>query len=536
VPTGVTTPTNTKGRIAEASTDNCLGSLITDEWFSYFSYDADGNKTDIWGETPNSGTYYHTQATFYGNGAVNTLKIASPNSYTQTYGLDGEGRPKSLTSSAGPNQVIVSGTTYNAAGQPTSIAIGSGTDYDGYAYDSNTGRMTNWTFQVGTNLAQENATLTWNPMGSLKSLAITDGFNSGGTQTCNFGASGTMGYDDLNRLVYDDCGSGGWGQSFSYDSFDNVSKTILPSHTGISFSPGYNTSSGCSPCNNQYVFSFLTTYDSNGNILHDASSMNTYAWNEFSKMKSVNMTGANCATSGECMVYDAFGRAVEIDSGSTYTEILYSQLGKTVYLNGGTIKYAYWPTPGGGTLLQNPGSFYYEHKDWLGNARISSSVANESIIDDRAFAPYGEIYATYGSTAQNENIFTGDTQDIVSGMYDTSNRELVANQGRWMSPDPAQMGWNSYAYATNPNGLVDPSGLGPSGPGGVGCEDPSDKNPTCISHNEPYEGGGPPSSMNYDEFVSALSTSLACSWITASTELSSGCGPRCQRHMPYCQD
>jgi len=482
----VTTPANTLGRLAEASTDNCFGVLQTDTWFSY---DKDGNITDRWERTPSSGTYYHTVATFYGNGVVNTLKIANPSSYTQTYGLDGEGRPNSLTSSAGPNQVIVSGVTYDAASQPTNIMIGTGTDYDAYAYDSNTGRMTNWTFQVGTNLAQENATLTWNPIGSLEYVAITDGFNSGGTQTCSFGSSSTMGYDDLNRLVYDNCGSGYWGQSYSYDNYDNVSKTILSGRIGISFSPGYNTGSGCSPCNNHYISSFRTTYDSNGNILYDASSTNTYAWNEFSKMKSVNVTGTNCATSGECLVYDAFGRLVEIDSGSTYTELLYSQLGKAVYLNGSTIKYAYWPTPGGGTLLQNPGSFYYEHKDWLGNARISSSVANEGIIDDRAFAPYGEIYATFGSTAQNENIFTGDTQDIVFGMYDTPNRELVANQGRWMSPDPAQSGWNPYAYPTNPNSQSDPSGLGACSGRGCLFAGGGGKSPLA-SNGEGNSGGG----------------------------------------------
>ena len=33
--------------------------------------------------------------------------------------------------------------------------------------------------------------------------------------------------------------------------------------------------------------------------------------------------------------------------------------------------------------------------------------------------------------------------------------------GRWLSPDPAGAGWNLYAYSTNPNSSVDPSGLRP---------------------------------------------------------------------------
>jgi len=58
--------------------------------------------------------------------------------------------------------------------------------------------------------------------------------------------------------------------------------------------------------------------------------------------------------------------------------------------------------------------------------------------------------------------FTGDTQDIVAGTYDTPNRELNPAQGRWISPDPVQSGWNRYAYVqNNPCNSIDPSGLSP---------------------------------------------------------------------------
>jgi hypothetical protein len=170
------------------------GTLITDEWFSY---DVNGNMTDMWETTPHSGRYYHSIATFYGNGTLNTVRLYSPSLYTVTYGLDGEGRWK--TFQVGSN-TVVSGTTYNAASQPTYIDIGTGTDQDYYQYDPNTGRMTNWTFYVGAQ--NEASSLTWNPNGTLKQLAITDGFNSGGTQTCSFNPSlvtGT-GYDDLINL------------------------------------------------------------------------------------------------------------------------------------------------------------------------------------------------------------------------------------------------------------------------------------------------------------------------------------------------
>jgi RHS repeat-associated protein len=196
-------------------------------------------------------------------------------------------------------------------------------------------------------------------------------------------------------------------------------------------------------------------------VTNDGTS--AYAWNEFSKMKSANISGTNCATSGQCLTYDAFGRLVEIDSGSTKTEIWYTQLGKTAYMNGSTYLYSYIPTPGGGAALNVGTTSYYMHKDWLGNARIVSTVpstGNGSVTTDRAFAPYGEIYNIYGSTNQNYAMFTGDTQDVLSGMWDTPNRELQGSQqGRWLSPDPAGSGWNQYAYVTNPNSQIDQLGL-----------------------------------------------------------------------------
>jgi RHS repeat-associated protein len=133
-----------------------------------------------------------------------------------------------------------------------------------------------------------------------------------------------------------------------------------------------------------------------------------------------------------------------------------------VYMKGSSPYYAYWPTPGGGTVEVNGNNVtaYYMHKDWLGNSRISSVIVNPAVVSDQAYAPYGEVYNQQATGASTPGqMFTGDTEDITGGIYDTPNRELNASQGRWLSPDPAGQGWNQYAYSTNPNGNVDPSGL-----------------------------------------------------------------------------
>ena len=435
---------NTTGRMIEAETDS--GSTITDEWFSY---DKDGNVTDIWEMTPHSGTYYHSFSTFAGNGVPLSVQLANPSLYTMTYGLDGEGRPSTLKEGT---ETIVAGTTFNSSGQPTYIDLGTGTDQSDYIYDPSTGRMTNWTFQVGS--ASETGALGWNANGTLKTLAINDGFNAGGTQSCNINpslATGT-GYDDLGRLVGIDCGSGGWGQNFSYDQYDNLTKSVISGRTGIAWNPGYN------PANNHY--SSGASYDNSGNLTND--SIHLYTWDQFNKLSSIDSSA--CATNGECVTYDALGRAVETSYDGAYTEIWYTQLGKAVYMQGSTPYYAYFPTPGGGTVEVNGNAAtnYYMHKDWLGNSRISSTVVSHTVISDQAYAPFGEVYDKLATGASTPGqMFTGDVQNIISGIFDTPNRELNASQGRWLSPDPALAGWNQYAYVNNnPLSLsVDPTGL-----------------------------------------------------------------------------
>jgi RHS repeat-associated protein len=454
VPTGVTLA-NQYGRMVEAATDGCTAvtshtsaTLTTDEWFAY---DKDGRLLNSWELTPNSTQYYKAEMTYTGP-SLTGVNFVSPSLSAFTYDLDGEGRwNKMLVGSA----TDVAGVTYNAAGQPTNISIGSGTDYDGYAYDSNTMNMTGWTFQV--NSVRETATITPNPNNTIKSVAITDGFNANGTITCsyNIGLVTGTGYDDLGRLIGHSCtGTGGtWSQTFAYDQYDNITKT----GSGLpSWNPGYSATT------NHYTCTGCTT-DSNGNVTNDGN--NAYTWNAFSKMASVNMSGSGCSTSGDCIVYDAFGRAVEFDNGSTKTEIWYSPIGKH-YLNGTTPLYGYEAAPGGGTIFGST----YMHKDWIGNARVISSITASTITTDRAFAPFGEVFNIFGGTGQSDIMFAGLDQGIFAGMYDTPNRELQGSQqGRWLSPDPASQGsfdpsnpqnWNRYAYVlNNPLGNVDPLGL-----------------------------------------------------------------------------
>jgi len=412
VPTGVTLA-NTAGKVIEAFTNNCTGgAAVTDEWFSY---DKNGRMTDMWQMTPHSGGYYHTTVAYFANGVVNTLS-GIPGYATYTYGVDGEGRASVAAQGA---VTLVNGVTFDASGRALVVTVGAAGDADTFTYDADE-RMATYTFAV--NGKTDVGTLTWNANGTLQKLAIVDGFNAGGTQTCTFG------YDDIARLLSDNCGSTIWSQTFSYDQYDNLKKTGNP---GISWIPGYSST------NNQYT-TIGATYDANGRMTYD--SFNSYTWNTFGNMSSVRAgsMAAVCGTSGTCVTYDARGRAVEKNVAGVYSEILYSPVGKTAIMSGAsTVTQAYIPLPGMSMTTSGSGGTvrWMEHRDWLGSSRLTEKLVDRTVQYDRAFAPYGEMYDNFGSTTALD--FTGDKQDLFAGLNDTPNREQIPNQGRWISPDPA---------------------------------------------------------------------------------------------------
>lgn len=214
-PSGVA---NTLGRLIEAATDLCENGndgIVTDEWFSY---NARGELTDIWESTLHSGRYYHASAAYWPNGVLDSLTEAT-SGYGLTYSVDGAGRIYSSGYPAGSTNYL-SSTTYNAAGQPTTVALPSG-DSDTFSYDGNSGRMTQYNFNV--NGQSDVGTLTWNSNGTLANLSITDPFNASNSQTCAYV------HDDLSRISSAECG----GNALSNPGFES-------GNTGWSLGSGYS--------------------------------------------------------------------------------------------------------------------------------------------------------------------------------------------------------------------------------------------------------------------------------------------------------
>lgn len=317
----------------------------------------------------------------------------------------------------------------------------------------NTGRMNQFQFSVGATPKTLTGAVGWNSNWTMGSLAITDQLNTANTQNC------TYAYDNLARINSVNCVNGSntlWTQNFTLDPFGNLSKSGTSS-----FAATYLLSNGTTNNREQSVGSCAPTYDANGNLTKDCSFTTpyTYTWNADGNPATLNGVG---------LTYDALGREAETASGSNYTQVLYSPIGKLGLMNGRTANTVRVPLPGGSTAeLLVGGDVRTLHADWLGSSRLSTGYYNRILAYDAAYAPYGENYA--GTGASGDLNFTGQSQDTLSGMYDFLYREYNPVQGRWISPDPSGLGavdpttpqsWNRYAYVlNNPLSNVDPSGL-----------------------------------------------------------------------------
>jgi len=422
---------NAKSRMAESYTATCSTcTKLTDLGFSYTPL---GQLGDVYESTPHSGTYYHVTSTYWPNGRLHQLSNLT-GLPTLTYGVDGEGRIYSVSASSGQNPLV--STIYNTASEPTQVSLGS-SDSDAFTYDPNTNRMTKYQFNVNGQAVV--GQLTWNSIGTLRSLAITDPFYSAGNQNC------TYAHDDLSRISSANCGAI-WSQTYLYDAFGNITKSGT-----TSFQPTYSYASN----RMTQIGSSTPTYDANGNVTNDF--MHAYTW---------DANGRPITVDGVALTYDGLGRMVEQSRNGTYSQIVYSPKGvKFAVMNGASLLRGFVPLAGGAHAIYNSGGLaYYRHADWIGSSRFASTPARV-MYSDVAFSPFGESYAQSGTVDLS---FTGMNQDTVSNLYDFQAREYGI-QGRWPSPDPAgatsmnlkdPQTLDRYTYVANrPLSSIDPTGM-----------------------------------------------------------------------------
>src|SRR5260370_26004858 len=209
-----------------------------------------------------------------------------------------------------------------------------------------------------------------------------DDFNRADTQTFNYA------HDDLTRIASANCGSAA-AQTFSYDSFGNLSKSGSP----FSFLPSYSASTNRMTS----LGSFTPTYDNNGNLLNDG--VHSYAWDAYGHSTTINVA---------TLTFDALDRLVEVrgGNGTTYQNVYAPSGARLGYMQGQSLLLAFIPLPRTATAVYYSGNtvHHYDHNDWLGSTRLSIS-ASQTVIASSADAPFGEPYPV--SSNQADLSFTG---------------------------------------------------------------------------------------------------------------------------------
>jgi RHS repeat-associated protein len=100
--------------------------------------------------------------------------------------------------------------------------------------------------------------------------------------------------------------------------------------------------------------------------------------------------------------------------------------------------------------------------------------ASGAVTHSYTYDPYGVTTETTSSAVTNPWRYTGQYQDVATGLYKMGARYYQPELGRWTQPDPSGLDTNAYLYVGgNPVNFIDPSGLycitgTRSGPGG-GC-------------------------------------------------------------------
>jgi RHS repeat-associated protein len=425
----ITCASNQLGRLAEVSTS---GGGIFGGADEGFCYDVVGNPTDYF-QSDGPGIWTHSVESYFPTGIPQTLATATQP--TITYGLDAMARIYSANASSGQNPILT-GVSYNAAGLPTAVNFGSG-DSSSYGWLNNIGPMNSAAFNVGTRSITD--TLTWNANGTLQQLVIVDPFNTADAQTC------TYSYDDLQRILTDDCGSK-WGQTFNYGPapFGNVTKS-----GSSSWSPAYDQAT------NRYLVTGSIAYDANGRLTQDPFD-NPIGW---------DIDGNLITQSTTNIAYDGLDRSAGSVVNNVWTNYFYAPDGGLMgtVTNGGTIQKMFVPLPMSTAVYSGGALQQYRRNDWQGSVRVTTTPS-KGVWSTTAYGAFGE---GYGASGVPNKQFAGLTSDISSGTEQVSlSRRYHPGQGRWISPDsiiPDEFDpqtFNAYHYALNsPTNVTDPSGL-----------------------------------------------------------------------------
>ncbi|HEY6249912.1 MAG TPA: RHS repeat-associated core domain-containing protein [Candidatus Angelobacter sp.] len=269
-------------------------------------------------------------------------------------------------------------------------------------------------------------------------------------------------YDALNRLISaqnagTDCTQHTvnglteyWGNSYDYDAWGNLLQKNVTKCSAENLSVA-------ALVNNQLVG---YSYDSTGNMTHDATTGNNYSYDQENRING---------TAGYTYTYDADGNRVEKSNGSTGTLYFYMSPGIVAESDlSGTLKSEYVFFDGGRAARRDlaSGAVSYYFSDRLKTAAVITDSAG-TIKEDEDFYPWGGELP-FVNNDPNKYKFSDKERDAETGLDYFGARFYGNALGRFTSPDPKMISkqrmldpqqWNMYSYtANNPLKYVDPDG------------------------------------------------------------------------------
>ncbi len=256
-------------------------------------------------------------------------------------------------------------------------------------------------------------------------------------------------YDELDRLTRALTTAGGVTTDerlYDYDAVGNRSSETL---NGVTTTAGFNAADQLT---SRGGVSY--SYDANGNQTASSAGQ-ALSYNSADQTTSLKKAGGSPLSA----TYAGPNQVERITAGATaFTN---TELGVTSTTEAGaTVGTTRDPNGSLVGLRSGAGRSYYL-VDGLGSVAAMTDSSG-AVTHSYSYDPYGVTSETTSSALVNPWRYTGQYQDLSTGLYKMGARYYQPDLGRWTQRDPSGLDANAYAYVGgNPVNFVDPSGFAP---------------------------------------------------------------------------
>jgi len=475
IPTGCTLPQFNDGNPKGRRTSMCDGSGVT-----VWSHDPLGrvlNQEEIQ-YTSNSTSV--TELVQYGynlDGSVKQIVYPSGRTlnyaYTPPQGSISAGRQVSAIDSTGPINYVTQGT-YAPQGALAGFVFGQASGSAGTTGSNAFNNLLRITSQTATNSSQQlifslsYGYNTNNDNGNI--LKVTNGLDSS--------RNIVYGYDALNRIAQANTvatsGSNCWAEAYTIDPWGN-----LTGRSGVGGWAGCRTEGLSASVNgNNQIIGWC--YDAAGNLLDMGGCGNpqhSYVYDADGQLQSPPAVGIGSGMMAYTYYYDGDGKRVQkcdanpciggLTAGTLYWMGVQGEVLDESDRSGNmTEEYIYFAGQRVARRDISTNNVHYYFNDQVESPRVITDDQG-NVQQQTDYYPYGGIAFSSGGDS-NRYKFTGKERDSESGLDNFGARYNASTMGRFMSPDPGNVGvnrlnpqsWNAYSYSlNNPLSLTDPTGL-----------------------------------------------------------------------------